>query len=100
MHHPNACYCHGADSYAAIVGNDWLRKTKAVIDYDTNMMVIKWKNKVLKVPTECREMPQHIVSIEVPEMDNELTTEEQPAEEENEKAKEESEEEYNCEDDV
>ena len=42
-----------ADSYAAIVRNDWLRKTKAVIDYDTNMMVIKWKNKVLKVPTEC-----------------------------------------------
>ena len=29
-----------ADSYAAIVGNDWLRKTKANINYDKNMMTI------------------------------------------------------------
>jgi hypothetical protein len=27
-----------ADSYAAIVGNDWLRKVKANVDYETNVM--------------------------------------------------------------
>ena len=88
-----------ADSYAAIVGNDWLRKTKAIIDYDANTMVIKWKNKVLKVPTECQEMPQHIVSIEVPETVNEPAVEEQ-TEEEIEEADKEFKEEYNSEDDV
>src|SRR2546421_4302974 len=45
-------------------------------------------------------MPQHIVSIEVPEMDNEPTTKEQPVEEEEEEANEESEEEYDSEDEV
>jgi hypothetical protein len=58
-----------ADSYSAIVGNDWLRKTRALLDYGTNMMTIEWQGKAFEVPTECREMPQHIVSIEVPEME-------------------------------
>ena len=88
-----------ADSYAAIVGNDWLRKMKAVIDYDANTMVIKWKNKVLKVLTECQEMPQHIVSIKVLEIVDEPAVKEQ-TEEEIEEADEESEEEYDSEDDV
>ena len=88
-----------ADSYAAIVGNDWLRKTKAIIDYDANTMVIKWKNKVLKVPTECQEMPQHIVSIEVLKTVNVPAVEEQ-TEEEIEEADEKSEEKYDSEDDV
>lgn len=81
-----------ADSYAAIVGNDWLRKTKAVIDYDNNMMTIKWKGKMFEVKTECREMPQHIVSVEVPD------TEE--AEKSEEEVEEESEEEYESDEDV
>ena len=88
-----------ADSYAAIVGNDWLRKTKAIIDYDANTMVIKWKNRVLRVKTGCQEMPQHIVSIEVPEIEDEPAAGEQ-TEEEAEEVDEESEEEYDSEDDV
>src|SRR2546421_11452058 len=87
-----------ADSYIAIVKNDWLRKMKVIIDYDANTMIIKWKNKVLKVPTECQEMPQHIVSIEVLETVNEPAVEEQTEEEI--EADEESEEEYNSEDNV
>jgi Reverse transcriptase (RNA-dependent DNA polymerase)/Retroviral aspartyl protease len=88
-----------ADSYAAIVGNDWLRKTKAVIDYDNNMMMIKWKGKTFKVATECQEMPHHIVSFEVPKMeeDEEEINEEVEAEDGNE---EESEEEYESDEDV
>jgi hypothetical protein len=81
------------DSYSAIVGNDWLRKTKAVLDYDNNVMTIKWENKVLKVVTECQEMPQHVVSIEVPDMEAD-----EEAEAEAEEAVEESEEEYESED--
>ena len=80
-----------ANSYAAIVGNDWLRKTKAVLDYNNNVMILKWQNETLKVTTECREMPQHIVSIEVPDMEADKEAEEE-AEEENE-----SEEEYESE---
>lgn len=58
-----------ADSYAAIIGNDWLRKTKANIDYDSNMLTLKWNKHILQVPTECQEMPHHIISIEVPDME-------------------------------
>ena len=32
-----------ADSYFAIVGNDWLRKTRALLDYGANMMTIEWQ---------------------------------------------------------
>ena len=30
-----------ADSYATIVSNDWLQKTKAVLDYNNNIMTIE-----------------------------------------------------------
>lgn len=52
-----------ANSYAAIVGNDWLRKTKANIDYETNELTLKWKDEILQVPTECQMMPHHITTI-------------------------------------
>jgi hypothetical protein len=71
-----------ANSYAAIVGNDWLRKTKAVIDYNNNKMVIKWKGDVLEVTTECQEMPHHIVSIEASELEEEEKVAEEESEEE------------------
>ncbi|EXX55029.1 hypothetical protein RirG_229060 [Rhizophagus irregularis DAOM 197198w] len=82
-----------ADSYSAIVENDWLRKTKAIIDYNNNKMVIEWKGKVLEVITECQEAPHHIVSIEafgVEEEEEEVTEED---------VIEESEEEYETDDD-
>ena len=86
-----------AESYAAIVGNDWLRKTKAVIDYDNNKMIIKWKGKLLEVGTECQEMPQHITSIEVPNMETEEEVEEVEEVEEDE---EETDEEYESDEDT
>jgi hypothetical protein len=82
-----------ANSYAAIVGNDWLRKTKAVLDYDSNVMTIKWQDETLEVAIECREMPHHIVSIEVPDMEADEEAEEEVEEED------ESEEEYESEND-
>lgn len=92
-----------ANSYSAIVGNDWLRKTKAVIDYDNNLMTIKWKGNTLEVITECQEMPHHIVSIEAPEVEEEEEEgveeeSEEDAEEENEEdVADETEEEYESE---
>jgi hypothetical protein len=88
-----------ANSYAAIVGNDWLRKTKAILDYDNNTMIIKWKNKTLEVATECREMPHHIVSIEVPNVEQEEETEEENVDE-SEGEEEDEEEEYESDEDV
>jgi hypothetical protein len=77
-----------ADSYSAIVGNDWLRKSKALIDYYNNEMILKWNGQEIHVPIECQEMPHHIISIEVPEMEDEV---------EDEDEEEESEEEYESE---
>ena len=66
-----------ADSYAAIVGNDWLRKTKAVLDYNNNIMTIEQNGEVLKIATECNEISQHIVSIEVPNVEADEKAEEE-----------------------
>lgn len=82
-----------ADSYVVIVSNDWLRKTKAVLDYDSDTMTIKWEGDVIKVTTECWEMPHHIVSIEVPDM--EVNKEEEETDKE---AIEDSDKEYESED--
>ena len=92
-----------ANSYAAIVGNDWLRKMKAIIDYNNNKMVIKWKGDVLEVTTECQEMPHHIVSIEASELEEEEKVAEEESEEEEDEEEneaddaEETEEEYESE---
>ncbi|GBC00336.1 hypothetical protein RclHR1_03820001 [Rhizophagus clarus] len=88
-----------ADSYAAIVGNDWLRKTKANIDYGTNELTLKWEDEILRVPTECQTMPHHITTIEVPDIEEDEDVEEETVEEEADEAIEESEEEYKTEDD-
>ena len=53
-----------ADSYSAIVGNDWLRKTKARIDYEDCTMTLTWDGEELTVPIESEEMPHHRVTIE------------------------------------
>ena len=88
-----------ANSYAAIVGNDWLRKTKALLDYDNNVMIIKWKGETLEVATECREMPHHIVSIEVPDMEEEDDDDGEEIAKESEE-EDDDDEEYESEDDV
>ncbi|CAB4421455.1 unnamed protein product [Rhizophagus irregularis] len=85
-----------ADSYAAIVGNDWLRKTKAILDYDNDTMTIKWKGDVIKVSTECRETPHHIISIEVPDIE----PDKEPDEELDDETIEDSDEEYESEDET
>ncbi|RGB21938.1 hypothetical protein C1646_776955 [Rhizophagus diaphanus] len=79
-------------------GNDWLRKTKAVLDYNNNRMTIKWKNQVLEVTTECREMPYHITSIEIPNIEAEEEAEDKSEKEVDEETVEESEEEYESDD--
>ncbi|GET04037.1 hypothetical protein GLOIN_2v1448689 [Rhizophagus clarus] len=82
------------NSYAAIVSNDWLRKIKAILDYNNNLMTIEWKDQVLEVITKCREMPHHISSIEVPNIE----AEDEVEEEVDEDAMEESEEEFESDD--
>ena len=71
-----------ADSYSAIVGNDWLRKVKAKVDYEEGLMTLRWNNKEIIAPVECQEMPHHVVSIEVPEVETESEEEEEESEEE------------------
>ncbi|PKB97156.1 hypothetical protein RhiirA5_384858, partial [Rhizophagus irregularis] len=64
-----------------------LQKTKAILNYDSNVMVIKWQDETFEVATECREMPQHIVSIEVPDLEVDEDEEEAANESEEEKVK-------------
>jgi hypothetical protein len=86
-----------ANSYSAIVGNDWLCKTKAILDYNNNLMTIEWNGQALEVATECREISYHITSIEIPNM--EVEEEAKNAEEDSEEEmEEESEEEYESDD--
>jgi hypothetical protein len=47
-----------AESYAAIVGNDWLSKVKANIDYESSTMSFTWSKQTIEVPIEYRLMPQ------------------------------------------
>uniref|UniRef100_U9T3I6 Peptidase A9 domain-containing protein n=1 Tax=Rhizophagus irregularis (strain DAOM 181602 / DAOM 197198 / MUCL 43194) TaxID=747089 RepID=U9T3I6_RHIID len=49
-----------------------------------NIMVIKWQDETFEVATECREMPQHIVSIEVPDLEVDENEEEAANESEEE----------------
>ncbi|PKC00129.1 hypothetical protein RhiirA5_403357 [Rhizophagus irregularis] len=47
-----------AESYAAIVGNDWLSKVRANIDYESSTMNLTWNKQTIGVPVEYRLMPQ------------------------------------------
>ncbi|CAB4492493.1 unnamed protein product [Rhizophagus irregularis] len=47
-----------AESYAAVVGNDWLSKVRANIDYETSTMNFIWDKQTVEVPVEYRLMPQ------------------------------------------
>ncbi|PKB97166.1 hypothetical protein RhiirA5_384851, partial [Rhizophagus irregularis] len=47
-----------AESYAAIVGNDWLSKVRANIDYESSTMNFTWNKRTIEVPVEYRLMPQ------------------------------------------
>lgn len=41
-----------AESYAAIVGNDWLSKVRANIDYESSTMNLTWNKQTIGVPVE------------------------------------------------
>src|ERR1043165_4967476 len=53
-----------AASYSAIVGNDWLRKTKAKIDYEDCIMTLTWEGEELTILIESEKMPHYRVTIE------------------------------------
>lgn len=90
-----------ADSYAAIIGNDWLRKVKAKVDYEEGLMSFKWNGKDIVAPVECQEMPHHAISIEVPEVEDEGKDQSKDEDgDEGEDEEEESEEEYETEDEL
>ena len=86
-------------TYAAIVGNDWLAKVKANIDYETSTMNIHWQGKDIEVPIEYWEMPmerrkkreeQEVEEVE--EYDSEEDIDEKEAEESEEEEEYEEEE--------
>ncbi|CAG8702529.1 8747_t:CDS:2, partial [Cetraspora pellucida] len=45
-----------ATSYCAIVGNDWLAKVNAAINWNSSDMTIYWDGKEITVPVEFRKM--------------------------------------------
>src|SRR5215216_6321515 len=48
-----------AESYAAIVENDWLKETQAIIDYRKGLLTLLWNNKDINVPVECYQLPHN-----------------------------------------
>lgn len=46
-----------ADSYSAIVGNDWLAKVQASVDFRMSTLCITWEDQEVAVPVEYRVMP-------------------------------------------
>ncbi|CAB4389358.1 unnamed protein product [Rhizophagus irregularis] len=77
-----------AMTYSAIVGNDWLSKVKANIDYETANMLIHWEGKDIEIPIEYLEMPmerrrkQEESNRKGEEEDEEMSEEEEETEEE------------------
>src|SRR4051794_36747301 len=45
-----------ADSYAAIVGNDWLKEAQAIINYRKGLLTLYWNKQNVIVPVECHQM--------------------------------------------
>lgn len=92
-------------TYSAIVGNDWLSKVNASIDYGTASMIIHWQGKETEIPIEFLEMPdvrrrkqEEAIHAEIEEIDGdeERDSEEDESEDEEEYEEEELEEKVFC----
>ena len=86
-----------ANSYSAIVGNDWLSRVRARLDYESCIMIMTWEDKEIEVPIEYRCMPHEKPEVKAlpPEKEVEEAIEEieEVSEEEDEEYEEEFEEE-------
>jgi hypothetical protein len=79
-----------ADSYSAIVGNDWLAKAQASVDFPTATLSVVWNNQEVDILIEYRMMPHErprIESVEDKEEDIELENEDSEDEETEEEYK-------------
>ena len=46
-----------AESYSAIVGNDWLSKVQAQLDYRASTLLFTWQGRKIEVAVEYQMMP-------------------------------------------
>ena len=81
-------------TYSAIVGNDWLAKVHASIDYGTANMTIRWQERELEVPIEFLEMPADRRRRQEEKSNNEVEEVSEDEGEESEEEETEDEEEY------
>src|SRR3989337_2700117 len=56
-----------ANSYSAIVGNDWLSRVRVRIDYETCVMNMTWEDMEIEVPIEYRYMPHEKPEVKEPQ---------------------------------
>ena len=54
-----------ANSYSAIVGNDWLSRVRARLDYESCIMIMTWEDNEIEVPIEYRCMPHEKTEVKV-----------------------------------
>jgi hypothetical protein len=71
-----------AYSYQAIVGNDWLSKVNAKIDWSLSIMIIQWNEKKIKVPVEFKKLNSLLVEKEGQEDEDSEESEEDEFEDE------------------
>ena len=80
-----------ANVYSVIVGNDWLSKAQAKVDWNKSIIKIKYNNNKIQVPIEFRNVTNltraKIKAKDIPESDDD---DEEEEEEDNEEEEEES----------
>src|SRR6266542_2950403 len=82
-----------ADTYSAIVGNDWLSKANANIDYRTSIITLEWNKKRIEVRVEYRVMPSEKSEHREEKIDEDEDDDDETSEEEDEDEEEYEEEE-------
>ena len=77
-----------ANSYNALVGNDWLSKVSAIIDWNDCEMTLTWEGKEVIVPVEFRKVTPKPLEDERPtkinQKEDEISEEEKLEEDETE----------------
>ncbi|CAB5353434.1 unnamed protein product [Rhizophagus irregularis] len=81
------------ESYSAIVGNDWLSKVQAQLNYKASTLLFTWQGREVEIPVEYRMMP-HERMIKQKEEEARIVESEEEEDDDDGDEKEESDDEY------
>jgi hypothetical protein len=82
-----------AESYSAIVGNNWLSKVQAQLNYKASTLLFTWQGREVEIPVEYRMMP-HERTIKQKEEEARLVESEEEEDDDDGDEEEDSDDEY------